>query len=141
MTEDIRWKQGLKNYFKAMQTLSRAVVLSEQRKLSELEELGLIHGFGFTHELAWNVLMDYLEAQGFVGLVDSKDASREAFKNGLIVDGEAWMDMIKARNLTSQAYNTELAASLANDILQRFYPAFSAMTETFSALSEQAGKH
>jgi nucleotidyltransferase substrate binding protein (TIGR01987 family) len=141
MSEDIRWKQGFNNYLKALQSLSRAVVLSEQRKFSELEELGVIHGFVVTHELAWNVLKDYLEAQGFVGLGDSKVTTREAFKNALIVDGEAWMDMIKARSLTSQTYNTEIAASLANDVLQRFYPAFLGMVETFSGLSEQAGKH
>src|SRR5690349_2097753 len=109
MTEDIRWKQRFNNYLKALQSLSRAVALSEQRPLSELEQQGLIQGFEFTHELAWNVLKDYLEAQGFVGLVGSKNATREAFKNALIVDGEAWMDMIKARNLTSHTYNTDIA--------------------------------
>lgn len=119
---------------------SGAVALSEQREFSELEALGLIQGFEFTHELAWNVLKDYLEAQGFVGLIGSKNASREAFKNGLIADGEAWMGMIKARNLTSHTYNTELAESIVQDILQHFYPAFSAMAETFTELSKQADK-
>lgn len=137
MTEDIRWKQRFNNYLRALQSLSRAVALSEQRKLSELEELGLIHSFEFTHELAWNVFKDYLEAQGFVGLIGSKNATREAFKNGLIVDGEAWMDMIKARNLTSHTYTTEVAASIVSDILQCFYPAFAALAETFSALNSQ----
>jgi len=97
---DIRWIQRLQNYLKALQTLAEAVALANARPLSNLEQQGLIQGFEFTHVLAWNVLKDYLEEQGFVGIIGSKNASREAFQNGLINDGQAWMDMIKARHLT-----------------------------------------
>lgn len=135
--QDIRWKQRLNNFSKAMQALGRAVELSEQRKLSELEQQGLIQGFEFTHELAWNVFKDYLEEQGFVGVIGSKNATQEAFKNALISDGQTWMDMIKARNLTSHTYNIEIAEGIANDILARFYPAFAAMAKTFATLDAQ----
>jgi len=138
MTEDIRWKQRFNNYLHALQTLTEAVELAQQRPLTKLEQQGLIQGFEFTHELAWNVLKDYLEAQGFVGLIGSRNATRQAFKDALIADGEAWMDMIKARNLTSHTYNTDIASSIASDILTRFYPAFAAMANTFAALSVQA---
>ena len=132
---DIRWKQRFDNYLKAFQTIIEAVELARIRELSKLEQQGLIQGFEFTHELGWNVLKDYLEEQGFVGIIGSKNATREAFKNGLIVDGEAWMDMIKARNLTSHTYNTEVAQSIVHNILTRFYPAFTAMAHSFTALS------
>jgi nucleotidyltransferase substrate binding protein (TIGR01987 family) len=138
MTEDVRWRQRFNNYLNALQTLTDAVALAQQRPLTTLEQLGLIQGFEFTHELAWNVLKDYLDAQGFVGLIGSKNATRQAFKDALIQDGDAWMDMIKARNLTSHTYNTAIASSIAADILTRFYPAFSAMANTFAALSVQA---
>ena len=101
---DIRWIRRFQNYGRVMARLSEAVALSRQRELSELEEQGLIHTFESTHELAWNVLKDYLEAQGFAELIGSKNATRQAFKNGLLEDGEAWMDMIRARNLTSHTY-------------------------------------
>jgi len=138
MIEDIRWKQRFNNYLKALQTLAEAVELAQQRPLTKLEQQGLIQGFEFTHELAWNVLKDYLDAQGFVGLVGSKNATRQAFKDALIQDGDAWMDMIKARNLTPHTYNTDIASGIAGDILTRFYPAFVAMANTFAALSAQA---
>jgi nucleotidyltransferase substrate binding protein (TIGR01987 family) len=137
MNEDIRWNQRFNNYRNALQTLTEAVELAQQRPLTKLEQQGLIQGFEFTHELAWNVLKDYLEAQGFVGLIGSRNATRQAFKEALIQDGEAWMDMIKARNLTSHTYNTEIATSIASGILTRFYPAFAAMADTFTALSTQ----
>ncbi len=134
MNEDIRWHQRFDNFLRALKTLTEAVELKNQRPLTRLEQQGLIQGFEFTHELSWNVLKDFLEEQGFVGLIGSKNATRIAFKNGLIHDGEAWMDMIKARNLSSHTYNIETAEVIVDDIIERFYPAFSAMQITFSEL-------
>ena len=140
MTEpqDIRWKQRFQNFTKALRMLRLASELVAQRPLSELEQLGLIHGFEFTHELAWNVLKDYLEAQGYVGLIGSRNASREAFKAALLgEDGQVWMDMVQARNQTSHTYNTELADGVAGEILARYYPAFLAMGKRFESLSRE----
>ena len=138
MKEDIRWKQRFDNYLRAMQTLGRGVELAEKRDLSELEQQGLVQGFEFTHELAWNVLKDYLEDAGVSGIIGSKGATREAFKNGLLENGEAWMDMIKARNLSSHTYITETAEEIVEDILTRFYPAFEQFAKTFSTIAEKS---
>jgi nucleotidyltransferase substrate binding protein (TIGR01987 family) len=133
-SHDIRWQQRFQNYLRAFQTLVEAVALAQTRELSRLEQQGVIQGFEFTHELAWNVFKDYLEHKGFVDLIGSRDATRTAFKNGLIADGDIWMDMIKARNQTSHTYNLELAEEITEDILTRFYPAFEKMAETFKQL-------
>ena len=127
MNSDSRWIQRFDNYGRALQTLRNAAELATQRPLSELEQQGLIQGFEFTHELAWNLLKDFLEAQGIAGLIGSRDAIRTAFKNGLLEDGETWMEMIKARNLSSHTYQQDLAQRIATDILTRFYPAFVAL--------------
>ena len=132
MTEDIRWKQRYDNYVNALLTLTQAIELSRQRELSNLEKQGLIQGFEFTHELGWNVLKDYLEHQGYSGLVGSRDATRLAFKNQLIEDGEAWMDMILGRNQSSHTYNLSVANRISLDIEQRFYPAFVALKTRFA---------
>lgn len=58
---DIRWKQRLKNYNKALSQLTKFI---EKRELNELEEQGLIQAFEYTYELAWNVMKDYYEFQG-----------------------------------------------------------------------------
>ncbi len=127
MNSDIRWIQRFDNYGRALQTLRNAAELATQRPLSELEQQGLIQGFEFTHGLAWNLLKDFLEAQGIAGLIGSRDAIRTAFKNGLLEDGETWMEMIKARTLSSHTYQQDLAQRIATDILTRFYPAFVAL--------------
>lgn len=136
--QDIRWKQRFDNYLKAYQTLADAAELSQQRTLSKLENQGLIQSFEYTHELAWNVLKDYLDYKGVTGLIGSRDATREAFKYGLITEGETWMNMIKQRNLTSHSYSEELAESVTNAILEYFYPAFADFAQKFTRLSEQA---
>lgn len=112
------------------------MVLAGERPLSKLEQQGLIQAFEFTHELAWNVLKDYLEQRGVFGLIGSRDASRSAFKNSLITDGLAWMDMIKARNLTSHSYNPEVADSVTRNILMRFYPAFATLRQRLAPLTQ-----
>ena len=129
--QDIRWIQRFQNYIKAFQTLIEAVELAQTRTLSKLEQQGLIQGFEFTHELAWNVFKDYLEHKGFVDLIGSRDATRMAFKNGLLEDGDVWMAMIKARNQSSQSYNLQLAEEIVDDILTLFYPAFEKMAQKF----------
>jgi nucleotidyltransferase substrate binding protein (TIGR01987 family) len=135
--QDIRWKQRFNNYINALQTLEEASALAQTRALSKLEQQGLIQGFEFTHELAWNVFKDYLTDKGISGLIGSKDATRSAFKNGLITQGEDWMAMIVDRNLSSHTYDQETAQALATNILERYYPAFKRMAEKFSTLYQQ----
>lgn len=135
--KDIRWVQRFNNYLRAFDSLRRAVAIARERELTDLEQQGLIQGFEFTHELAWNLLKDYLEDAGVSGVIGSKGATREAFKNGLIADGESWMEMIKSRNLSSHTYNQEIAEEIVSNILSRYYLAFEQMNITFSALAEQ----
>ena len=85
---DVRWRQRFDNFQRALQVLERGVELARQRPLSELEQQGLIQGFEFSHELAWNLLKDYLQHQGITGIIGSRDATRLAFQNDLISDGE-----------------------------------------------------
>ena len=134
---DIRWHQRLQNYVLALGRLTEAVELAGVRPLSALEQQGLIQAFEFTHELAWNLLKDFLEAQGIAGLIGSRDAIRTAFKNGLLEDGETWMEMIKARNLSSHTYQQDLAQRIATDILTRFYPAFVALEQRMRSLLDR----
>lgn len=131
MTLDIRWKQRFDNFQRALRQLTLAMELKAQRPLSELEQQGLIQGFEFTHELAWNVLKDYLEMEGIQGLVGSRSAVREAFKRGLVRDGDVWMDMIEKRNLSSHTYNQNVANTLAEAIAERYYPAFCELQQRF----------
>lgn len=139
MPEDIRWKQRFDNYLRALAALSDAAALARTRALTPLEEQGVIQAFEFTHELAWNVLKDYLEYQGVRDIVGSRGAVREAFRNGLLADGEAWMLMIRDRNLSSHTYDQQTAREIVARVLAEHYPAFLDMAQRFRALYDESG--
>ena len=124
----------MQSFDKAFVRLSEGTRLAGERELSPLEKQGLIQAFEFTHELAWNVLKDYLESQGLQGVFGSRGATREAFKNGLISDGEVWMDMIKSRSQTSHTYNEETANQITEAILTRYCAQFSEFSTHFARL-------
>ena len=137
---DLRWRQRFDNFQRALQVLQRGVALAQQRPLSELEQQGLIQGFAFTHELAWNLLKDYLHYQGISGIIGSRDATRLAFQSGLLGDdGEGWMAMIKARNQSLHTYNLEQAQAIASDVVNRYAPLLGALRDRFLALSQRPG--
>ena len=122
---DVRWLQRLENYGRALASLQRALQTARKRRLSELEEQGLIQAFEFTHELSWLLLKDYLVDQGVSGISGSRDAVREAVVRELLPAGseDTWMAMIRSRNLTIHTYNPELAQEIADLIVQRYGPA------------------
>ena len=113
MAEDIRWQQRFSNYCRALAQLETFL---EPPRLNEREQQGLIKAFEYTFELAWNTLRDLLRSQGDATLLGSRDTLREAFRLGLIEEGEAWMLMIKDRNLTSHTYNRATADAIAANI-------------------------
>ena len=125
-TDDIRWHQRLANYSRALMQLQKAVALRQSRELSELEQQGLVQAFEFTHELAWKVMKDYLRSLGMEALIASRDSTRAAFAAELILDGEAWMDMILSRNLSFRTYNLDIATSLVSKIVFTYSSMFGA---------------
>ncbi len=135
--EDVRWMQRLAHFRKALAQLDEGVALARERSLSRLEEQGLIQAFEFTHELAWNMLKDFLESRGTVRLYGSKDTSREAFKRGLIENGEAWMGMIKSRNLSSHTYSESTAKQIVSKIIQEYHPEFIRLLRTMELIQKE----
>ena len=134
MDEDIRWKQRLENYTKALSTVQKAVELAASRGLSDLEKQGMIQGFEFTFVMAWNVMKDYLEEEGINGIIGSKGAVRHAFNKGLIEDGQVWMDMIKDRNLATHSYDEETAQAIITKIIDTYYTQLATFADKMNSL-------
>jgi len=136
-TQDIRWIQRFQNYRKALAQLTEAVDLSKSRELSPLEKQGLIQAFEYTHELAWNTLKDFLESKGVANLYGSRDTTRRAFAAGLLAEGEAWMQMIQSRNLTTHTYNEETVEQIADAITGTYADEFSKLQRRLSELEAE----
>ncbi len=116
--QDIRWKQRFANFEKALNQLAKFI---NNEELNELEEQGLIQCFEYTHELAWNVMKDFLTFEGIQNIIGSRSATREAFNKGLIEEGQIWMDMIDSRNESVHTYNEETADKIVKKIKNIYF--------------------
>lgn len=134
MQNDIRWIQRYTNYRKALGQLSDGIELLKVRELTKLEKQGMIQAFEYTHELAWKTLKDFIESRGNVEIYGSKDASREAFRLGLIENGDAWMSMIKSRNLTSHTYDEATTDQIVGLIIGSYFKEFKELDEKLNGL-------
>jgi len=138
--QDIRWLRRFQNYQKAFTQLTQAVDLSLQRALSKLEQQGLIHGFEYTHELAWSTLKDFLEARGAAAIFGSRDTTRAAFTEGLIDQGEVWMQMIQSRNQSTHTYNEEMMTQIVTAVIQTYMAEFTKLQSKFEQLRSAESK-
>ena len=118
---DVRWRQRFANYCRALQQLE---AFFEPPELNVREEQGLIKAFEYTFELGWNTLRDLLRSEGNADLIGSRDTLREAFRVGLIEDGNSWMAMIQDRNLTSHSYNRATDIEIASHIRSSYLDCF-----------------
>lgn len=134
---DVRWRQRFQSFRKAFGQLAKAAAIARERELSELERQGLIQAFEFTHELAWNTLKDFLEPAGATNLFGSVNATRAAFAAGLIENGEAWMEMIKNRNLTTHTYDERTADKISSAILSSYVAEFGKFQQRFAELERE----
>jgi nucleotidyltransferase substrate binding protein (TIGR01987 family) len=133
--QDIRWKQRFVNYKRALAQLSSQVkAVEDPEKATDTQVLATIQAFEFTFELSWQVLKDFLEDQGNRDLYGSKNTLRKAFEQGLVTDGQIWMDMIEARNESVHTYDEETADALFRDIIGTFYAKFTELETKFEAM-------
>lgn len=137
--QDIRWIQRFNNYRKALTRLSQAVRIMSNKlafntEIDDLLKEGMIQRFEYTHELAWKVMKDYAEYQGYTDIRGSRDAIRRAFEMKLI-DDKRWMESIESRNLTSHNYNDEVASEIYETIMQLYYPLLCAFEKKMRSLT------
>ncbi len=137
-TFDLRWRQRFANYRRAFRQLQDAARLAAERPLTPLEQQGFIKAFEFTHELAWKVMKDYFEYQGNTAITGSRDAIREAFRRGLVTDGEAWMETIASRNRSSHTNDENTAQQLIEIISKRYLTLFNDFQTRMRALADDA---
>lgn len=126
--KEIRWKQRFENFDKSYKLLKK---YSDKPITTELERAGIIQFFEMTFELAWKVLKDYLESEGYT-LKSPRETVKQAFQIGLIDNGHVWIDALSNRNLTTHTYDEELANKMTNEILSAYIPELEKMYDKLS---------
>lgn len=115
---DIRWRQRFDQFQKAYNVLQVAIALPHP---SVVERAGLIQLFEMAFELSWNLIKDYLEADGYQ-VKGPRDVLKNAFQAGLIAQGHIWIDALEDRNLTVHTYNESVAIAVEEKIRYVYYP-------------------
>lgn len=100
-------KISAKNYHKAFQKLEEGIAQVKD----ELDRDGVLQRFEFTYELFWKTLKLILEFEG-LECKSPRSCIKEAFKNGYLKDGEAYLDMLEDRNLTSHVYEEQTSKEI-----------------------------
>ena len=126
--KEIRWKQRFENFDKSYKLLKK---YSQKPIVTELERAGIIQFFEMTFELAWKVLKDYLESEGYI-VKSPRETVKQAFQIGLIDNGHVWIDALSNRNLTTHTYDEELAIKMTSEILDAYLPELDKMYEKLS---------
>ncbi|MBN6069261.1 nucleotidyltransferase substrate binding protein [Aggregatibacter actinomycetemcomitans] len=121
--DDVRWKQRFENYKRALNQLETALHEYADTNLDIIKE-GIIQRFEFTHELAWKLMQDILQAEGVVDILGSRTATRMAFNRGLIQQGDIWLEMVKSRNITVHTYDEKILAQEFSKIMTLYLPLF-----------------
>jgi len=121
-----RFKQRFENFEKAYHLLEKTV---KKTSLSELERGGMIQFFEISFELAWKMLKDYLESEGYT--VDSpRDALKQGFQINLIENGHVWMQALEDRNLTTHTYDEKTSLKVEKMIRETYFPAVKQLYDT-----------
>ncbi|WP_299490637.1 nucleotidyltransferase substrate binding protein [uncultured Shewanella sp.] len=125
---EVRWAQRFQNFERAFLLLQQTVNMPS---LSVIERAGMIQFFEMSFELAWKVLKDYQELEGFI-IKSPRDAIKQAFQYQLIEEGGLWLEALKDRNLTVHTYQEQTAKEIEEKIKQQYYPLLRDLHQTFN---------
>lgn len=147
-----RWRQRFENFDKAYLRFTEAVswdvngtdaacngiVNAAGGDKNVLKEI-LVKRFELTFELALNVIRDYLLHIGFSQneIKGPKYIIRKSFQEGIIRDGEVWMEGLESRNKAVHIYKEKIMLEVFHFAREDFFPVLRDMHSYFKKEYEQ----
>ena len=123
-----RFEERKKDYKSALLRLKEAIA----EEPTEIVIDGTLHRFEFTFELAWKTIKDYLEYMGIVNKIGSpRENIQLAYKQGIIDDGELWIEIMLSRNALSHLYSEDESRKIYSAIKEKYVTAFEILEEKF----------
>jgi nucleotidyltransferase substrate binding protein (TIGR01987 family) len=127
---DIYWRQRLHNFNKAMVHLQCALDIPAP---DMVQKAGIIQLFEMNAELAWKLIKDFLEAEGFNDVKTPRSAIKTAFEVQIITDGYIWLELLDSRNLTSHTYDEARATEMEVLIANTYFPLLQNLLDSFNS--------
>jgi len=103
----------------------------EKVELNDLEVLGLIHIFSFNLKLALSTLHQFYLEHGEI-IFDQKSLIRMAYYQGVICEGQVWMDMLKSQNGINQVFDEQVRMQLFESITDDYFFALKSLKQAIS---------
>lgn len=126
-----RFEERRQDYSNAVNRLQEGL----QQEETEFIIDGILHRFEFTFELAWKTMKDYLEYMGVTQKIEStRETIQSGFKQGIIEDGEMWINMMLARNSLAHIYDEEESRKVYKKIKEEYIFLLQNMKEKFDEL-------
>ena len=126
-----RFNERKEEFFNALNRLQEALNLEADDIIID----GVLHRFEFTFELSWKTIKDYLE---YLGITEKIGSRREiiqlAFKQGIISDGDDWLQMMLSRNLLSHMYDESASRDIYEKIKNEYIKLFVDLKEKFETI-------
>ena len=122
--EQIRLKK--ENYHHAVIRLQAAL-----RKDADTDDMYLdatIQRFEFCFELAWKLIKAVLEYEG-IEANSPRGCIREGWKQRLISNAEAWLEMMEKRKMPSHTYDENVAREIYHDVKERYVVLLEALNQ------------
>lgn len=109
-----RLDERISDFLKALAQLEKAASQPKDEFLRD----SVIQRFEFTHELAWKMLKLRLEQED-VFAKTPRETLQASLEAEYVVDGNAWTDLQKMRNLTSHTYDEDLAEEVYSFVVDQ----------------------
>jgi nucleotidyltransferase substrate binding protein (TIGR01987 family) len=125
MNDSLKGEQKLTRFFQRRTHLNNAFDFLKEALGSgaeiRIKNAAVIKAFEMAFELCWKSLKDLLEYQG-ISATAPRDALKEAFKTGLLEDGQTWIDLLDHRNELVHIYSEAQALRATEVIEKRAFP-------------------
>lgn len=130
----LRFIERLEDYNKAFLRLKQGL---EEYDGSEISCDGILKRFEFTFELAWKTLKDYLTYNGFdIKTGSPREILQISFKEGVIKDGNEWIDMMLSRNEVSHIYDYEVSRKIYELVKNKYIKYLEELNNQFIKIKE-----
>ena len=116
----LKWE----NYHRALGRLQTA--LEKDADTDDMYLDATIQRFEFCFELAWKLMKAVLEYEGCEAN-SPRSCIREGWKQGLIADAEAWLDMMEKLNLSAHTYDEHSAWGIYRVVKERYIALLTAL--------------
>jgi nucleotidyltransferase substrate binding protein (TIGR01987 family) len=116
--EQENWERKKRTFKNALDRLEESLQIpTDQNIVID----GVIQRFEFTFELSWKWLKQYLEYKGILDAKAPRDVFRHAYALDIIQDGEAFIEMMKDRKISSHTYDEATANAIYKRIKDQHY--------------------